>query len=268
MVLVLRFVRHFGPIIAVLAALNVGCSPSKGMHVTKAEKMASKSKPLKQTKKAEKPDTALADAALKDDVPKVNVKADDEPMPLPVKKQTTAAKPAVAEASGVTQAMVKQVGRQLATANPIPGKNMDFDTVLNRRPDSFHTPSGTVYLSTGMLEQLKTEDELATVLALEIARLIAEQDSAKPDESLAKLGDKAEKAVPVSKSAEQLLNEKEPAQEKVVGIAQKILTNSGFKSDGLASMQLKLDKIANSTSKPRKANMGPDPRVQQMFNTN
>ncbi|KAA0256622.1 MAG: hypothetical protein EDX89_00545 [Acidobacteria bacterium] len=86
--------------------------------------------------------------------------------------------PAVEEALGRAgdarlQAFVGSVGRKLASASPRPGLPWEF-VVVNAGYDlSFVLPGGEAAVSRGLLARLYTEDQLAALLAHEVAHVVA-----------------------------------------------------------------------------------------------
>lgn len=86
--------------------------------------------------------------------------------------------PAIEEALGRAgdarlQAFVASVGRRLAAASPRPGLPWEF-VVVNAGYDlSFALPGGKAAISRGLLARLYTEDQLAALLAHEVAHVVA-----------------------------------------------------------------------------------------------
>lgn len=64
---------------------------------------------------------------------------------------------------------VSQVGNYLASYSVAPSKQYKFIVTTDSTPDAMTAGGGRIYISLGMLEQIESEDELAGVLAHEIA---------------------------------------------------------------------------------------------------
>lgn len=64
---------------------------------------------------------------------------------------------------------VSQVGEYVAKYSAAPTRNYQFIVTTDRSPDAMTAGGGRVYISRGMLELVESEDELAGILAHEIA---------------------------------------------------------------------------------------------------
>lgn len=64
---------------------------------------------------------------------------------------------------------VSQVGVQLVSYSVVPKKQCKFVVTTDWTPDAMTAGGGRIYISSGMLEQIESEDELAGILAHEIA---------------------------------------------------------------------------------------------------
>ncbi len=71
----------------------------------------------------------------------------------------------------VTEAYVRAVGERLVAAAGDPRWKFSFQIVDQEEPNSFAIPGGGIYVSRGLLALLEREDELAGVLAHEIAHV-------------------------------------------------------------------------------------------------
>ena len=71
----------------------------------------------------------------------------------------------------VTEAYLREVGRRLVAAADDPRWNFSFQIVDQEEPNSFAIPGGGIYVSRGLLALIEREDELAGVLAHEIAHV-------------------------------------------------------------------------------------------------
>jgi hypothetical protein len=86
--------------------------------------------------------------------------------------------PEVPEASVATAARVDQVGRQLLSYSLFLGVEPTFHTYGHKDPEIFHPDLNGVFVTEGLVERCKTDEELAAVLALELATMSAERRAA------------------------------------------------------------------------------------------
>ena len=82
--------------------------------------------------------------------------------------------PKVAEASVEAAARVDAIGRELLGGTPLGIPEIAFQTVGSAEPELFHHDSNTLYITEGLVNLCKRDDELAAVLATEIGRMTAE----------------------------------------------------------------------------------------------
>ena len=83
--------------------------------------------------------------------------------------------PEVTEASVAVAARVDQVGRSLVGQNPFLGVEPTFHTFGRQEPEIYHPDANGVFVTEGLIHRCKTDEELAAVLAVELARMSAEQ---------------------------------------------------------------------------------------------
>lgn len=86
--------------------------------------------------------------------------------------------PDVTEASVAVAARVDQVGRNLVEQNPFLGVEPTFHTYGRKEPEVYHPDANGVFVTEGLVTRCRTDDELAAVLALELAKMSAEQRAA------------------------------------------------------------------------------------------
>ncbi len=77
---------------------------------------------------------------------------------------------------GPTDAVVERIGRRLVTAVPArfrhSGFRYSFDVVNLREINAFALPGGPMFLNRGMLQAARTDDEVAGVMAHELAHIV------------------------------------------------------------------------------------------------
>jgi hypothetical protein len=83
-------------------------------------------------------------------------------------------KPKVPEASVEAAARVDEVGRDLLAGTPLGIPEIAFQTIGSAEPEIFHPDPHTVYITEGLVNLCKTDDQLAAVLAHEVGHLTAE----------------------------------------------------------------------------------------------
>jgi predicted Zn-dependent protease len=82
--------------------------------------------------------------------------------------------PPISQASGETAERVDHVGTDLVAATALGIPDVDFYTVGSAEPELFHRDTKLLYISEGLANRCKTDDELAAVLAIEVGRMTAE----------------------------------------------------------------------------------------------
>lgn len=68
---------------------------------------------------------------------------------------------------------VQEVGRRIAAASPHPEWDWQFTLIENDEPNAFALPGGKVGVNTGLFQVAKNDDQLAAVMAHEVAHAIA-----------------------------------------------------------------------------------------------
>jgi hypothetical protein len=82
-------------------------------------------------------------------------------------------------------ARVDQIGRQLVGGSPFLGVDPTVHTLGRPEPEVCHPDANGLFVTTGLIDRCKTDDEVAAVLASELAKMSAERRAAdrlaKPD---------------------------------------------------------------------------------------
>jgi hypothetical protein len=123
-------------------------------------------------------------------------------------------------------AMYKQlaiVGRDLAKAAPVRDIKFEFLPLQNTQPRVHHNEGGKIYVTTGLLERVTDKNELAAILAMEMAESLIEQ----------------QQSVLASAAAEGWTN-RNPNSNSVEQVAAQLLDQAGYRSSDLASAKTKL----------------------------
>jgi predicted Zn-dependent protease len=68
---------------------------------------------------------------------------------------------------------VQEVGRRIAAVSPHPEWDWQFTLIENDEPNAFALPGGKVGVNTGLFQVAKNDDQLAAVMAHEVAHAIA-----------------------------------------------------------------------------------------------
>jgi hypothetical protein len=79
------------------------------------------------------------------------------------------------EASLAAAARVDQTGRQIAAANPFTGLDTTFQVIGHPDPLLFHRDHHGVFVSDSLVDQCKSEAELAALLCSELGKMVAEK---------------------------------------------------------------------------------------------
>lgn len=170
---------------------------------------------------------------------------------------TAAPKPTV----GPARKRLDAVAQRLAAAAADAGVKFQFDLVYNPRPRTYHFPDGHVYVSSGMLDELKSADDLAAVLALEMAQLLEEK---KADQTTL-----VKTAAPPTGPDDDFrqhalaakLKEQAVRPDDVRAGAQRILDKAGYRSANLASVRDRMQRFATRPETPTPR----DPKLRQVF---
>jgi hypothetical protein len=95
-----------------------------------------------------------------------------------------APRPAVVASPGSTEACarVDTLGRRLLAANPQIGLRPLFDTIGVTDPEIFHRGTDDLYITEGLVRLCATDAQLAGLMALELAQMVAEREAATPPE--------------------------------------------------------------------------------------
>ena len=94
--------------------------------------------------------------------------------PGPVVSGKVVETPPISQASGETAERVDHVGTDLLADTALGIPDIDFYTVGSAEPELFHRDTKLLYISEGLANRCKTDDELAAVLAIEVGRMTAE----------------------------------------------------------------------------------------------
>jgi hypothetical protein len=110
--------------------------------------------------------------------------------PLPTSHKPAEAMPASLQSA----ARVDQVGRAVLGANPFTGLDVTFQVIGRKEPVLLHRDRHGVFISDGLVDQCRTDAELAAVLCTELGKMVAEE------RSLARMGYDTRAEVPVPNS--------------------------------------------------------------------
>jgi len=69
------------------------------------------------------------------------------------------------------------IGRKLIAANPQIAMRPYFATAGSPTPEIFHQGTNTLWITSGMVQQCKTEAQLAAVMSYELARMVSEREA-------------------------------------------------------------------------------------------
>lgn len=86
--------------------------------------------------------------------------------------------------SGKNADMVRRVGRRIAKVAPVEYADWEFVLFEDDTPNAFALPGGKVGVNTGILEITKNEAGLATVLAHEVAHVVARHGAERASQTM------------------------------------------------------------------------------------
>lgn len=72
-----------------------------------------------------------------------------------------------------TPAKIRQMGERVATASDRPNLKYTFRVIENEEINAFALPGGFIYIHSGLLKKIETDDELANIIGHEIAHIVA-----------------------------------------------------------------------------------------------
>ena len=90
---------------------------------------------------------------------------------------TTTSRAPIPAATDSLCVRVDFVGRKLVAANPQLGMKPLFATIRADQSELFHVEQKIVYITDGLVKKLPSEAELASALAFELGRMIAEREA-------------------------------------------------------------------------------------------
>ena len=82
--------------------------------------------------------------------------------------------PEVSPASVESAARVDKIGRQVLAGSPFLGADVSFQTINQPEPELFHRDAQGLFISEGLVNKCKSNEQLAAVLASEIGRMVSE----------------------------------------------------------------------------------------------
>jgi hypothetical protein len=102
----------------------------------------------------------------------------DRPIEPPGKKIKMPESPEIPAKTYQIGQRVDELGQNILTLNTFPGINPLFHTVGVKELVLFHRGTGELFISEGLVEKCKTDEELAAVLCHEMGRMKAEKQAA------------------------------------------------------------------------------------------
>lgn len=85
---------------------------------------------------------------------------------------------------GMTAA-VERVGRAVASVADMPGARWEFHVIENREPNAFCLPGGIIFVYSGIFRFAQNDDQLAAVIAHEVAHALARHGTERMSRQLA-----------------------------------------------------------------------------------
>lgn len=132
---------------------------------------------------------------------------------------------------------LETVGRALAGSEDSKGIRFEFSPLQNPKPRVYHSAGGHIYVSSGLLERVSGTDELAGVLAIEMAEYLCEKRQSEPSDAPGmKVGDRSTEELSAAFAA------KAPDPREVDRIATGILRDAGYSSVEVPKVRDQLEK--------------------------
>jgi len=129
------------------------------------------------------------------------------------------------------QRYVNHVGRWLATQTERPDLPWQFGVLEAPQLNAFATPGGNIFITRGMLERMKSEAELAGVLAHEIAHVLRKHH-------LKAIQKGAQTALAGEAMSQALANRSGANREKLIALGSEVFTRGLDKGDELEADRL------------------------------
>lgn len=129
------------------------------------------------------------------------------------------------------QRYVNQVGRWLATQTERPDLPWQFGVLEAPQLNAFATPGGNIFITRGMLERMRSEAELAGVLAHEIAHVLRKHH-------LKAIQKGAQTALAGDALSQALANRSGANREKLIALGSEVFTRGLDKDDELEADRL------------------------------
>lgn len=161
--------------------------------------------------------------------------------------------PAITEASVEQASRVDLIGRQLVNQNPFLGLDPVFQTFGLQDPEIWHPDFNAVFITEGLVKLCPSDEELAAVLAHELAKMAEEQRAAAKVRRLEPLQPGSEGPLPggniaaqshdlaINALADQKLGQSGPtfsySQQDIDSRAGDILQSAGFDAKHLQQVQ-------------------------------
>jgi hypothetical protein len=98
-----------------------------------------------------------------------------------LRPQPTGTLPPMSPASTDAAVRVDTMGRRLLAANPAIGAKPTFHTIGAPQAEIFHRGTGDIFVTEGLVRQCSSDGQLASVMALEMGKIVREREAATPD---------------------------------------------------------------------------------------
>lgn len=143
------------------------------------------------------------------------------------------------------------IGRNLAAGVTDASVQFEFGMLRNLRPQVCHTPDGYISVSSGLLAKLKSKEELAAVLALEMAECLVERQQTPPDSpSLPAIG--SDDAARDLALAAKIQRQQQPITDgNVHSLAETLLQQAGYQRIDIAGLRKNLDDWTQTGPEPQ-----------------
>jgi len=134
-------------------------------------------------------------------------------------------------ADGQLQRYVNQVGRWLALQTERPDLPWQFGVLEAPQLNAFAVPGGTIFVTRGLVQRMRSEAELAGVLAHEIAHVLQKHH-------LKAIQKSAQTGLAGEALSQALRNQRPEARDKLIGFGTEMYTRGLDKSDELEADRL------------------------------
>jgi predicted Zn-dependent protease len=142
---------------------------------------------------------------------------------------------------------LKTVGEHLADSFDEPGIEFHFEALSNTEPRVHHSRDGHIYVTTGLLGRLNSEQDLAGILALEMSECIEEREqrSTPPLQAPVPSMGASDEFLQRALASKTTGSAPAPTQRQIDKLAKKMLREAGYASVDIKQVRERFEALQN-----------------------